>query len=139
MGLVHINWKPDAKQLRQFGWAMLIGFTLIGAICQFVISKPLPFSVTRYIYGFAVVAGLLGLSGTRAALPVYWAWMAVGFVMGNVISRVLVAAFFYLLITPMGLVMRLFGRDKLHLREPASTTWVDLSPPGSKESYERQF
>ena len=137
MSLVHINWKPGAADLRKFGVAMIVGFGIIGLLMQFAAHKP----ATAYgCYGFGAAAGLLGLSGTRAALPVYWAWMGVAFVMGNIMSRVLLAAFYFGMITPMGWTMRLIGRDKLRLRKPATASyWTDLPPPAAPTSHERQF
>jgi hypothetical protein len=96
----------------------------VGVVCWFI----------------AAVAGALGLSGSRAALPVYWAWMGVAFVLGSVIGRVLLAGVFYLVFSPMGVVMRLMGRDPLRLkRREVGTYWVELPPTPSGESYGRQF
>lgn len=137
MALVTINWSPDSRELRKFGVSMIVGFAIIGSIFLFLLDRP---NAAYVCYTFGAAAGLLGLTGTRAALPVYWAWMAIAFVMGNIISRVLLTLFFYLLITPMGLTRRFFGHDPLQLRQRAVTTyWRDLPPPPSKERYERQF
>ena len=89
---------------------------------------------------FAAVACGLGLTGTRLALWLYIPWMGIAFVMGNVISRLLVALFYYLVITPMGLMMRVTGRDRLRLKKrDCKSYWVDKKPGGGKSSYERQF
>ena len=138
MSLVQINWKPDARALRKFGVAMLVGFGLIGLLLQFgPHHRPL---AARVCWGFGAAAGLLGLTGTRAALPVYWAWMGLAFVMGSIMSRVVLTVFYFGMITPMGWGMRLAGRDKLRLRRrDVKTYWSDLPPPAGKAGYERQF
>jgi hypothetical protein len=137
VSLVRINWKPGPAELRKFGWAMLIGFGLIGLILQFWLHRPLG---ARGCWIFGAVAGLLGLTGTKVALPVYWAWMGIAFVLGNVMGRVVLALFYFGMITPMGWVMRLGGRDKLTLRRGAHATyWRDCPPPADKARYERQF
>lgn len=136
MALVEINWKPDRRELRKFGVAMIVGFGLLAALASWWWGTP------RLAVGFAIagaVAGLLGLSGTRAAMVVYLPWMAVAFVMGNIVSRVLVTAFFYLLITPMGLLMRVVGKDALQRKNVRSSYWDDLPPPADRARYERQF
>jgi hypothetical protein len=135
MALVEINWRPDARELRKFGVAMIVGFGLLALVAWWR-HHPVTAEV---LAGIGAGAGLLGLSGTKAALIVYWPWMSIAFVMGNVISRVLVALFFFLVITPMGLVMRLLGRDKLQRKNKRKTYWDDLPPPQEKERYERQF
>ena len=143
MSLVAINWNPNKQELRKFGLAMLVGFGLIGLAFMF---WPWEWPILRNTNAaigcwiFAAVACVLGLTGTRLALGVYVPWMGVAFVMGNIISRVLIITFYYLLITPMGLVMRLVGRDKLCLKkQDCGTYWVDHKGGGDRSSYERQF
>jgi hypothetical protein len=55
-------------------------------------------------------------------------------------SRVLLAVFYYGMITPIGWGMRLAGRDKLWLRRKARATyWRPVAPPPNVSSYERPF
>ncbi len=143
MSLVTIDWKPDTTARRKFGLTMLVGFGVIGLVFY---AWPWNWPITQSAplawgcWGFAVVSGVLGLSGSRLALAVYWPWMAVAFVMGSIMSRVLVAAFFYLMITPMGLIMRLTGRDRLQLKRPnGPSSWVDHTSTDDISRYERQF
>jgi hypothetical protein len=135
MALVEINWRPGARELRKFGVAMIVGFGLLAALAYWRASST---TTVEVLLGVGVFAGLLGLTGTRAALVVYWPWMAIAFVMGNVMSRVLVTLFFFGVITPMGLLMRLLRRDKLQRRNIRSSYWDDL-PPSKPSGYERQF
>ena len=143
MSLVKIDWKPDAASRRNFGLTMLIGF---GAIGLAFYAWPWTWPITQNTpvawgcWGFAVVSGVLGLSGSRLALAIYLPWMAVAFVMGSIMSRILVATFFYLMITPMGLAMRLIGRDRLQLKRPkGDTCWIDHKTTDDIRRYERQF
>lgn len=137
MALVSINWNPNSRDLRKFGVSMIVGFAIIGTIFLVVLERPMAATVC---YVFGAVAGVLGLTGTKIALPVYWAWMAIAFVMGNLVSRVLLTLFYYLLITPMGLARRFMGQDPLQLHRRAVTTyWRDLPPPPDAKRYERQF
>jgi carbamoyltransferase len=136
MAMIEINWKPSPRELRKFGIAMIVGFGLLALLAYFWWDK----RTTAIVFAaIGVVAGGLGLSGTRAAMLVYLPWMAIAFVMGNIISRVLVAIFFFGLITPMGLFMRLIGRDKLQRRNKRASYWDDLPPPADPERYQRQF
>ena len=139
MALVRINWKPSPKELRKFGLTMIVGFALIGLGFQFLPSPP-RMAAAWTCYAFGAAAGLLGLTGARAALPVYLLWMGVAFVMGNLIGRVLLALVYYGLFTPMGLVMRLAGRDRLQLRRTrGGTYWRGITQPSDPARYERQF
>jgi hypothetical protein len=61
--------------------------------------------------GVALV--ILGLLWPRALSVVHRAWMAVGHALGWVNTRILLGIVFYGIVTPMGLVMRLAGRDPM--------------------------
>jgi len=140
MSLVRIDWHPAPRALRSFGLTLIAGFGVIGAAFWF--GWPLEahrgLALGLWIGGGA--GGLLGLTGTPAALPLYWAWMGFAFVAGSVMSRVVLALFYYLIVTPVGLAMRLIGRDKLALRRRQATSyWVDLELPDDPSRFERQF
>jgi len=136
MSMVHIDWRPTRKQLRLFGVSILVGFGLIGAWLMFHDHL----DTAAYVcWGIAAVIGGLGLSGTKVALPFYWVWMGIAFVMGTVISHVLLGIVFFLLVTPMGLVMRLIGRDRLRLKHRhVESHWRDVPPITGDAPYERQ-
>ncbi len=143
MSLVQINWHPDARELRKFGVTMLAGFGLIG-LALHVWPWAWPFhrnpDAARVCYAVAAGVGLLGITGTRAALLVYWPWMGMAFLAGNVMSRILLAVFYYGMITPMGLAMRLVGRDRLNIRRnDRKTYWEDMPPVTDRSRYEHQF
>ena len=59
-------------------------------------------------------------------------WMKLGLLMGKVVAPIALGILFFLVFTPMGLLMRLLGKDPLKLkREPAAATyWVNREPPG---------
>lgn len=143
MPFVKLNWKPNRKELRQFGAIFMGGFLLIG------LAKYLwPFSwfISRdetlgvWLIGIGIVVGAIGMTGSRLALPLYWAWLGIAFVLGNVMSRVIIAAIYFLLFTPMRLLGNLIGRDKLQLKKPEKDSyWLDISLPKDPKEYERQF
>lgn len=139
MPFAKTNWKPDARQLRVFGLTTLIALGVIGLALQF---WPWGARRTAALVCFIVggVTGAFCLTGAKVALPVYWAWTAVGFVMSHIVSALLLALVYYGMVTPMGLIMRLFGRDKLHTRRRrVGTYWVDLTQTNDPSRYERQF
>ena len=133
MSLVRINWRPDSGELRKFGIAMLAGFGVV-ALILYVKDYRL---ATMVSLGIGLVVGTIGLSGLRIALPFYWLWMGIAFVLGNIMSRLILTVFYYLIVTPIALVMRLSGRDKLGLRRTHGSRWVDIPKGGT--DYERQF
>ena len=143
MPFVQLNWKPNPKQLRQFGAIFLVGFVLIGSVKYFwqwewFIRRDEKVGLIFIIIG--LVIGGIGLTGTRLALPFYYLWMGIAFVLGNIMSRVIMALIFYGIVTPLGLLARLIGRDKLQLKKrDTKSYWQDNSLPEEPEKYERQF
>jgi len=143
MSLVKLNWKPSPKELRQFGAIFGSGFLLIGLVKYFWIWNWLFERNEKLglIFIFiGIVGGAIGLTGTKLALPLYWVWIGIAFVLGNIMSRVVITLIYYGVITPMSFVARLLGRDKLQLKKRAvQSYWQDISLPHEPEKYERQF
>jgi hypothetical protein len=143
MALVKLNWNPKKKELRQFGAVFMGGFVIIGLLKYFwpferLLTQDKSFGFWMMVIGSAV--GLIGLTGTRLALPFYWVWLSIAWVMGNIMSRVIIAAIYFLIFTPMRLIGNLVGRDKLQLKKPKTDSyWSDISLPRDPERYERQF
>ena len=143
MALVQLNWKPNKKELRSFGAIFLVGFVLIGLVKYFWPFERLftrNKTVGLWFIGIGVVVGLIGLTGTKLALPFYWIWLGIAWVMGNIMSRVIITAIYFLVFTPMSLLNKLIGRDKLQLKKPQTDSyWLDISLPAEIKKYERQF
>ncbi|MFN0157105.1 MAG: SxtJ family membrane protein, partial [Bacteroidota bacterium] len=77
--------------------------------------------------GFFLVTGLFIHPILR---PIYIGWMKFAFVLGWINTRILLGVFFYLIITPTGLLMRLFGKDFLSekLNKNVRTYWIKREP-----------
>ena len=143
MPFVKLNWKPSRKDLRSFGAIFMGGFVLIGLVkflwpFERFISKNE--TAGLWLIGIGIVIGAIGLTGSRFAIPFYWAWLGIAYVMGNVMSRVIMTMIYLLVFTPMRLIGNLMGRDKLQLKKPETDSyWLDITFPTTKEEYERQF
>jgi hypothetical protein len=143
MSMVKVDWNPDAAALGRFGRTVFIGFTLIGLAVWFFGGSydagawgPLPWFI-----GISAAVWLLAVAAPAAARPIYLVWMSVGFVMGTVISTILLAAIYWILFGFVALCFRIRGRDRLRIRSaPAEGKgWVDRSGPVARERYQRQF
>ena len=143
MPFVQLNWKPNRKELRQFGAIFMGGFVLIGLVkylwpFEWLIDKNE--TLGAWLIGIGIVVGAIGLTGSRLALPLYWAWLGIAFVLGNIMSRVIITLIYFLIFTPMRFLGFLAGRDKLQLKKPQTNSyWSDISLPKEIEKYERQF
>ena len=148
MALMEIDWNPDRGKLRGFGWICLVAFGVFGTWIYFRHSIAfLSFSVrsaTNVAYVLWTLAGLCAVLAGAAPLalkPLYVGLTAITLPIGFVVSYVMLGMLFYLVITPVGLVMRLFGRDPLcRTLEPAAKTyWVRRNPTSDVRRYYRQF
>ncbi len=85
---------------------------------------------------------LAALAAPQILTPLNRLWTKLGLLMHRVVNPVVMAAMYYGVVTPTGLVMRALGKDLLKLRrDPAATTyWVTRDNPGSRgESMRQQF
>ena len=88
---------------------------------------------------FFLITGLLAEPVLR---PVHAGWMKFAHVLGWINTRLLLGLFFYLVMTPVALVLRLAGKDLLQQRldRSAKSYWVKREPaPTDPERYERLF
>ena len=92
--------------------------------------------------GFTAVLVLLGAVAPRILRRPYRVWMALAVVLGFVMTRVILTVFFFLVLTPTGLVFRLLGRDSLHRKidRQAPTYWLPKEYPiADRSRYEKFF
>ena len=74
--------------------------------------------------------------------PLNRVWTRFGLLLHRVVSPVVLGVMFFVVITPMGLVMRALGKDPLRLRldRNARSYWIDRQPPGpAPDSLNNQF
>jgi hypothetical protein len=134
--MISINFDPSARELRRFGLAVLVGLAIIGGVLYFGYDSPV---AAAWCVGVGLVVGAVGLTGHRVALVAYWPWMGLAFVLGNIMSRVLLSVTFLCVLTPIGLMMRLVGRDRLGLRKRPRESYWEECPPASSSDPLRQF
>ncbi|MFL6245123.1 MAG: SxtJ family membrane protein [Thermoanaerobaculia bacterium] len=89
----------------------------------------------------SIAAVLLLLAAIAPALlrPVYRGWMRVGEALGWINTRVLLTLVFFLVVTPIGVLMRLFGRSPITTARRDSY-WTDVEPHSYGDRHvEKQF
>jgi hypothetical protein len=113
-------------KLRSFGLsvgAVLLGIALLVLWRRDWTLEGLP--IWLGAPGFMLV--FAGLIVPAVLTPVYRVWMALALVLGFVMTHVILTIVFYVLITPIGLVMRGFGKDPLNrsIDTSSSSYWID--------------
>jgi hypothetical protein len=133
---LEVNPDPSERDLRIFGWLLAAFFVVWGGIVRVRTGSTL-------IAG-GVWAGGLGVSLAYFAVPalrwpLYTLWMRAVYPIGWIVSHFALAVIFYGVLTPTGLVLRLFGRDPLHLRfDPRERSYWTRIPPQERSRYFRQ-
>ena len=128
--------RDDKKQLRQFG--LLVGgiFAAIG-LWPVLVRAEAP-RLWALPLGVALVVPALVLP--RSLTHVHRAWMAAAEALGWINTRIILSVVFYALVTPMGILMRRFGRDPIQRRfEPNAATYRVLKSPRAAAHMTRQF
>ena len=137
------NWNPDTAARRSFAKSLIIGFPIVAAL--FAASA---WWKTHAVPGWPLWLAILGASAgvvfwviPQIAKPFYLVWYFVACCIGIVVSNVLIAAFFYLVLTPVGLIMRVAGRDpmKRGLHRGSGSYWETPEKVVDRERYFRQF
>lgn len=90
----------------------------------------------------SVVFAVAALTVPGILAPLNKVWTRFGLLLHSVVSPIVLGLMFFAVVTPMGLIMRMLGKDPLRLRRDttAPTYWLERSPPGPKpESLSDQF
>lgn len=104
------NHQATNKELRQFGLVVGGVFSVIG-LWPVVFRGESP-RLWAMILGSLLIA--LGAMVPQTLKQVHHGWMKIGHVLGSINTRLILGIVYYLLITPMGIVMRLMGKDPMH-------------------------
>jgi len=86
----------------------------------------------------ALALVFLGLAAfaPHSLKPLNRLWLWFGLALHRIVSPVVLAALFFVVITPVGVVARLAGKDFLRLSfdRGATSYWIDRRPPGPRPS-----
>jgi hypothetical protein len=128
---------PSKSQLRWFGLVVLAFFALVGALLRWQFQLLL---AAQILWGTGLTLALLYYWVRPLRLPLYLLWMRAVAPIGWLVSHLVLAAIYYLILTPIAIVMRAFGRDQLRLRFDASARsyWKEHDPAADTARYFRQ-
>ena len=76
---------------------------------------------------------VLGILNSNLLLPLNKIWFKFGIFLGKIISPIIMGIIFFLVVTPIGLIMRLFGKDVLNLKyNDYKSYWIKKTGPKNK-------
>ncbi len=132
-----VNKNPSVRDLRKFGWAMLLGFSVIAMILWLLAwrryggdllswSGAASQGVAVGIFFLGIGLCVIGVAAPSIARPIYIAWMTVTVPIGMVMSTILLTMLFVFLLPLFSLVVRL--GDPLRKKLGGATYWEDYKP-----------
>ena len=81
----------------------------------------------------AIIFLILGLINSKVLTPLNKLWFKFGLLLGKVISPIIMAIIFFLVVTPTALIMRIIGKDLLNLKfNNKKSYWIEKTGPKSK-------
>jgi len=130
-----ISTRLSAAEGRKFGLTVGVAFLVLASLFHF----------WRHRETAGAITGVLGMLLVLAALavpthlgPLQRAWMGLARAISKVTTPIFMGIVFFIVMTPLGLVMRSFGRRALVHREQDGGFWV-APPSGGRSDMERQF
>ena len=113
---------------KSFGIVFFILFIIIGFY---------PLLNDGYLRIWSIVVSIifliLGLINAKILTPLNKVWFKFGIILGKIVSPIIMLLIFFLVVTPTGIIMRLFGKDLLNLKiNKKKSYWIERAGPKSK-------
>jgi hypothetical protein len=133
----------DRHEVVQGSSNRTLGLTF-GVVFLIIGLYPLVFGSALRGWSIAVALVFTALALVVPAVlgPLNKAWTRFGLLLHKITSPIVLGLMFFVVVTPVALLMRLVGRDPLSLKmnRDAGTYWVDRKPPGPKpDTFPNQF
>lgn len=138
MAIIEVNRNPGKGELAWFGLIFLAFFALIGGLLWFKFDRQ---GAARWVWIGASAVTLVYYAVPPVRRLLYLAWMYAAYPIGWLMSHLVLGMVFYLVFTPIGLIMRLVGRDPMErkLRKSDGSYWKEHNPHQKPARYFRQF
>ena len=135
--MMQINKNPSRTELLWFGLLLATFFALAGAM---VLQRAHSVRIAQTIWIASALLVSLYYIIPPLRRPMYVGSLFLTYPLGWIMSHVILMIVFYLVITPLGLLMRLSGHDPMMRRFESGrqSYWVEHDPSGSTERYFRQ-
>ena len=138
MAVIEMNWRPSPRELRVFAVVQLVA----AAVIAWLLHRRLGWDTAAIgLIGTSLIALVVGMASPSVLRPLFVGWMLAAFPLGWAMSHVMLASVYYFVLTPIGLLLRLGGRDSLQLKQrpDANTFWVERKQSAKSSRYFQQF
>jgi len=135
--MIDVQWNPERKQLRQFAAIWFPAFC--GAVGWLIGRRTGHWEWVEIGWALCGAVAVAGFLYPPLIRPVFVGLILMTFPIGWVVSHVLLGLIYYVVVTPMGLILRMRGHDPLQLKAPlGNTLWKTPVGKTNSGSYLRQ-
>ena len=120
--------KTQLSSNRSFGVVFFVVFLII-ALYPLINNQDL----RVWSLVISLIFLILGLINSKFLTPLNKWWFKFGLILGKIISPFIMAIIFFLVVTPIGFIMRIIGKDLLNLKfNKDESYWIEKKGPKSK-------
>ena len=129
-----IKSKIKTSSNRNFGFVFFIVFLILGF---WPITNGEEIRI--WLVAISLIFLILGIMKSKLLTPLNQLWFKFGMILGAIVAPIIMGAVFFLVVTPIGIVMRLMGKDLLNKKydKKKETYWITRRT--SISSMKRQF
>ena len=119
---------------RNFGLVFFFVFLIVGLL---PLLKEEPFRIWSIV--ISIIFLILGLMNSKLLTPLNKLWFKFGLFLGSIVSPIVMGIVFFLVITPIGFVMKIMGKDLLNKKKDndKKSYWINRSK--TKSTMKQQF
>jgi hypothetical protein len=139
--MIEINKNPSRNELIVFAGLLGLFLGVIGYFCHKAGNTDMAQTLWYAMVPVAVAGVILVFIAQPGVKYIYMGWMYAVFPIGWTVTHLVLALVYYLVLTPIGLAMKLFGYDPMQrtIDKSAPSYWTEHDPSGEPARYFRQF
>lgn len=136
--MIRFNRNPSKRELRQFGGIWLLFFSGASALLWYRSGDA---GLAAWVWASAVAVVAVGFAYLRFMRLMFLGMSYLTYPVGWTVSHLLIAIIYYLIVTPIALILRLMGRDPLErrLERSAASYWAPHPESEDQSRYFRPF
>jgi hypothetical protein len=137
MALVEINWQPNRRELKQFAVAWIVFFCALCIYCIWANRS----AAVAIVLAIVATIGLVEFLRPGALRPVFVLATVLALPIGWVVSHLVMMVVYYVVLTPIGLILRLVGYDPLQRKidRAAKSYWQPRKSNEDPAQYFKQY
>tara|TARA_Y100000992_G_C21019052_1_gene374833 strand:+ start:63 stop:446 length:384 start_codon:yes stop_codon:yes gene_type:complete len=114
--------KNKKSNNRSFGILFFIVFLILGLYPTLKGNSP-----NIYLISISIPFIILGIINSKILTPLSNAWIKLGEILGIIIAPIVMAIIYFFILTPISLIVRIFGKDLLSIKfnKQVNTYWIN--------------